>query len=60
MAKDLNPNDVSKHDVDEVFLATAGEVMYRRGQAKKDRKQIRDVNLAKAEQIVKEAKEKKK
>lgn len=52
LSRDRNPNKVTRKDVDEVFLATAGEVMYRRGKAKKDRPQIREANLKKAEEIV--------
>lgn len=59
MARDKNPNEVKRSDVDDVFMATAGEVMYRRGKAKKDRPQIRRANLNKAIEIVREANKKK-
>lgn len=58
MPRENNPNKVSRKEVDEVFIATASEVMYRRGRAKKDRPQIREANLKKAEEIVKNSKEK--
>ncbi len=56
---DKNPNKVKRSEVDEVFIATAGEVMYRRGRAKKDRTQIREANLKKAQEIVDDANKKK-
>ena len=59
MARNKNPNKVKRDEVDEVFLATAGEVNYRRGRARKDSKQIREANLLKASEIVREAEKKK-
>lgn len=56
--RDKNPNKVSRKDVDGVFMATAGEIEYRRGKAKKDRPQIREANLKKAQEIVDEANKK--
>jgi hypothetical protein len=58
--KDKNPNKVKRSEVDDVFIATAGEIMYRRGSAKRDRAQIRESNLIKASEIVEEANKKKK
>lgn len=56
----MNPNNVKRKEVDEVFIATASEIMYRRGKAKRDRSQIRQANLKKAEEIVEKANRKKK
>lgn len=56
----MNPNNVKPKEVDEVFIATASEIMYRRGKAKRDRSQIRQANLRKAEEIVEKANRKKK
>lgn len=56
MPRDKNPNKVKRSEVDAVFIATAGEVMYRRGSAKKDRPQLREANLKKGEEIVENAK----
>jgi hypothetical protein len=53
--KDKNPNKVKRSEVDDVFIATAGEIMYRRGSAKRDRAQIRESNLIKASEIVEES-----
>lgn len=58
--RDKNPNRVKREEVDDVFIATAGEIMYRRGSAKRDRAQIRESNLIKASEIVEEANKKKK
>lgn len=59
MATDRNPNNVKRSEVDELFLAHVGE-QTRRGSAKKDRTQIRQANLRKAEEIVEKANKKKK
>lgn len=56
---DKNPNRVKRDEVDDVFMATAGEIMYRRGKAKRDRKQLRDANLETAKKIVDKANKKK-
>jgi hypothetical protein len=60
MARDPNPNKVKRSEVDEVFMAQAGELQNRRGRAKKDSSQIREANLIKASEIVSEAEKKKK
>lgn len=58
--RDINPNRVKRDEVDAVFIATASEVMYRRGKARKDRGQIRKANFEKGLEIVREANKKKK
>ena len=55
----MNPNKVKRSEVDEVFLATASELEFRRGKAKKDRQQVREANLITASEIVREANKKK-
>lgn len=58
MPRDMNPNRIPRKEVDEVFIATASEIMYRKSKARKDRPQLRQANLKKAEQIVEKAKQK--
>lgn len=61
MARDKNPNDVKRSEVDEVFMATAGELMYRKHKAKTS-KHLHETqrlhNLAKAQKIVDRANQK--
>lgn len=58
----MNPNAVKRGEVDEVFLATAGEVMYRKHKAKTTThltESQRQIKLKKAEEIVNRANKKK-
>lgn len=61
MARDKNPNDVKRSEVDEVFMATAGEVMYRKHKAKTS-KHLPEIQrlrkLAQAQEIVDKANKK--
>jgi predicted transcriptional regulator len=58
-----NPNNVKRGEVDDVFMATAGEVMYRKSKAKTSKHQPeawQKAKLQRAQEIVDKANEKKK
>lgn len=65
MARDMNPNKIKRSEVDDVFIATAKEVVEKRAKKRPDplltqTQAQRDSKLAKAQAIVDKANAKKK